>query len=134
MRAFVWQESSCLLRRRDALLFVELCAGLGLAVQTQALLEGLLLQHEGGAQPQVVRLAQILQHAGPDGDGGHALGHGFHEAVQGAGLAVPLGLVTAAAQERTHLAGQSLERRSTFYFSSRSRTRGIDKGVLFQET
>lgn len=97
-----------LLRRRNALLLIKLCALLGFTVQTQAFFKGLLLQHEGGAQPEVVRLAQILQHARPDGNRRDTLGHGFHKAVQGAGLAVPLGLVTATAQERTHFTRQSL--------------------------
>lgn len=97
-----------LLRWRDALLLVELCALLGLDVQAEALLESLRLQHEGGAQPQVVRLAQVLQHARPDGDGRHALRHGLHEAVERARLAVPLRLVAAAAQKRAHLAAQRL--------------------------
>lgn len=34
-----------LLRRRDAFLLIELCALLGFAVQAEALLKGLLLQH-----------------------------------------------------------------------------------------
>jgi len=97
-----------LLGGRDALLLVELGALLVLVVQAEALLRGLLLQHQSGAQPQVVRLAQVLEHTGPDGDGGHALGHGLHEAVQGTGLTVPLGLVAAAAQEGTHLSRQGL--------------------------
>ena len=93
---------------RDALLLVELGALLGLDVQAEALLEGLRLQHERGAQPQVVRLAQVLEHARPDGDGRHALRHGLHEAVERAGLAVALRLMAAAAQERAHLATQCL--------------------------
>lgn len=70
-----------LLRWCDALLLIELCALLGFTVQTETFFKGLLLQHECGAQPQVVGLAQVLQDAGADGDGRHALGHGFHEAV-----------------------------------------------------
>ena len=103
--------STCpyLLGRADALLLVELGALLGLAVQAEALLEGLLLQHDGGAQPQVVGLAQVLEHARSYGDGRHALGHGLHEAVEGGGLAVTLCLVAAAAQEGAHLARQRLD-------------------------
>lgn len=97
-----------LLGRRDALLLVELGGLLGLDLQAEALLEGLVLQHEGRAEPEVVGLAQVLQHAGPDGDGGHALRHGLHEAVQGARLAVALHLVAAAAQERADLPRQGL--------------------------
>lgn len=91
-----------LLRRCDAFLLIELCALLGLAVQAEALLKGLLLQHQSGAQPQVVCLAQVLQHTRADGNRGHALRHGLHKAVESAGLAVPLGLVAATAQEWTH--------------------------------
>ena len=54
-------------------------------------------------------LAQVLEDAGPDGDGRHALRHSLHEAVEGAGLAVPLHLVAATAQERADLARQSLK-------------------------
>jgi hypothetical protein len=88
----------------DALLFVELVGALfGLAVKAEALLKGLLFQHQSGAQPQIVSLPQVLQHTGPDGDRGHTLGHCLHEAVKGTGLAVPLSLVAPTAQERTHL-------------------------------
>ena len=90
------------MRWRDALLLVELGALLGFAVQAEALLKGLLLQHQRGAQPEVVRLAQVLEHAGPDGNRRHTLGHGLHKAVEGTGLTVPLGLVAATAQEGTH--------------------------------
>lgn len=126
-----------LLRWSDALLLIKLCALLGFAVQAQALFKGLLLQHEGGAQPQVVGFAQVLQHTGPDGDGRHTLRRSFNKAVQGAGLAVPLGLVAAAAQERAHFTRQSLGRRDRpsnntppFYFSSSIRTGNIDEGIL----
>lgn len=37
-----------LLRWRDALLFIELCALLGFTVQTKTFFKGLLLQHESG--------------------------------------------------------------------------------------
>ena len=93
----------------DALLLIELGCLLGLDLQAQPLLKGLVLQHQGGAEPEVVGLAQVLEDAGPDGDGRDALGHGLHEAVEGAGLAVPLHLVAAAAQERADLARQSLK-------------------------
>lgn len=105
--------SAHLLGRRDALLLVELHSLLGLHLQAQALLKGLVLQHERGPQPEVVRLAQVLQDAGPDGDRGHALGHGFHKTVQRTGLTVALHLVAAAAQERADLACQRLEPQST---------------------
>lgn len=71
-----------------------------------------MLEHQGGAEPEVVGLPQVLEDAGPDGDGGDALGHGLHEAVERAGLAVPLHLVAAAAQEGADLARQSLKPRS----------------------
>lgn len=88
----------------DALLFVELVGALfGLAVQAEALLKGLLFQHQSGAQPQFVSLPKVLQHTGPDGDKRHTLGHGLHEAAEGTGRAVPLSLVAPTAQERTHL-------------------------------
>lgn len=54
-------------------------------------------------------LPQVLQDAGPDGNRRDALGHGLHEAVERAGLAVPLHLVAATAQERADLTGQSLQ-------------------------
>lgn len=91
-----------LLRWCDALLFVELGALFGFAVQAEALFKGLLLQHQSGAEPEVVCLSQVLQHTWADGNRRNALGHGFHKAVQGTGLAIPLSQVAAAAQERTH--------------------------------
>ena len=81
-------ENLYLLSWSDALLF-----GLGLAVQAEALLKGLLFQH----------LPQVLQHTGPDGNRRHTLGHGLHEAVEGTGRAVPLSLVAPTARVRTHL-------------------------------
>lgn len=97
----------------DALLLVELGCLLGLDLQAQPLLEGLVLQHQGGAEPEVVGLAQVLEDTGPDGDGRDALGHGLHKAVEGTGLAVPLHLVAAAAQEWADLARQSLKPKHT---------------------
>lgn len=94
-----------LLRWCDTLLLVDLGTLFGFRVETEALFKGLLLQHKSGSQPQVVRLAQVFEHAGTHGDGGHTLRHGFDEAVQGAGLTISLSLVAAAAQERAHFSG-----------------------------
>lgn len=58
-------------------------------------------------------LPQILQNAGPDGNWGDTLGHGLDEAVQRAGLTIPLHLVAAAAQERADLTSQSLQAKHT---------------------
>lgn len=58
-----------------------------------------------------MRLSQVLEHARADGNRRHALGHGLHKAVECTGLTVPLGLVAAAAEERTNFSGQSLERK-----------------------
>lgn len=101
-----------LLRRSDALLLVKLGCLLGLNLQAQPFLKGLVLEHQGGAEPEVVGLPQVLEHAGPDGDGRDTLGHGLHKAVESAGLAVPLHLVAAAAQEWADLASQSLKPKS----------------------
>ena len=101
-----------LLRWSDALLLIKLRCLFGLNLQAQPFLKGLVLEHQGGAEPEVVGLPQVLEHAGPDGDGRDTLGHGLHEAVEGAGLAVPLHLVAAAAQEWADLARQSLEPKS----------------------
>lgn len=46
-----------LLRGRDALLLVELCALFGFDVKAEAFLEGLLFQHESRAEPQIMCLA-----------------------------------------------------------------------------
>lgn len=108
-----------LLRWCDALLFVELGALFGFAVQAEALFKGLLLQHQSGAEPEVVCLSQVLQHTWADGNRRNALGHGFHKAVQGTGLAIPLSQVAAAAQERTHFPWQSLKKqRYTAYHTN----------------
>lgn len=108
-----------LLRWCDALLFVELGALFGFAVQAEALFKGLLLQHQSGAEPEVVCLSQVLQHTRADRNRRNALGHGFHKAVQGTGLAVPLSQVAAAAQERTHFPWQSLKKqRYTAYHTN----------------
>ena len=40
--------------------------------------------------PEVVRLAQILEDGGFDGDRGSAPGQGLQEGVQGRGVTVPL--------------------------------------------
>ena len=85
---------------------------LRLNLQTQTFFKSLVLEHQGGAEPEVVGLPQVLEDAGPDGDGVDALGHGFHEAVERTGLAVPLHLVAAAAQEGADLARPSLKPRS----------------------
>lgn len=98
-----------LLRGCDALLLVELGALFGFDVKAEAFLEGLLFEHEGGAEPQIVRLAEVLEHARPDWDRRNTLRHGFHKAVERTGLAVSLSLVTAAAQERAHLPRQGLQ-------------------------
>lgn len=100
---------SHLLRRRYALLLIKLGCLLRFDRQTQPLLEGLVLQHQCRAEPEVVSLPQVLQHTGAHGDRGDALGHGFHKAVQRTWLAVTLHLMTATAQERTDLPGQSLQ-------------------------
>lgn len=72
-----------------------------------------------------MRLPQVLQDTGSDGNRGHALGHGLHEAVQGAGLTVPLHLVAAAAQERADLSGQSLKAKSMEVKSSLKTQHGL---------
>lgn len=100
-----------LLRWCDALLFVELRALFGLAMQAEALLKGLLLQHQSRAKPEVVCLSQVLQNTWTDGNRRNALGHGFHKAVQGTGLAVSLSQVATAAQEWTHFPWQSLKKK-----------------------
>lgn len=102
-----------LLRWSYALLLIKFRRLLRLNLQAQTFLKSLVLKHQRGAEPKVVRLPQVLQHAGPDGNRGDALGHGLHEAVEGAGLTVPLHLVAAAAQERADLTGQSLKPKNT---------------------
>jgi hypothetical protein len=68
-------------------------------------------------------LSQVLQHTGSHGDGWDALGHGFHKAVQCAGLTVSLNLMTAAAQERADLPRQRLEPKTELFHS-------LNPGVL----
>jgi hypothetical protein len=97
-----------LLWRCYALLLIELCGLLWLYLQAQTFLEGLMLQHQRGAEPEIVCLSQVLQYTGSDGDRGNTLGHGFHEAVQRTGLTVPLHLVTATAQEWADLPCEGL--------------------------
>ena len=53
-------------------------------------LKGNLLQEKSCPVPEVVRLAQVLEDGGFDGDGGSAPGQGLQEGVQGRGVTVPL--------------------------------------------
>ena len=53
-------------------------------------LKGNLLQEKSCSVPEVVRLAQVLEDGGFDGDGGSAPGQGLQEGVQGRGVTVPL--------------------------------------------
>lgn len=92
-----FQASAHLLRWCYALLLIELCCLLWLNLQAQTFFKGLVLQHQCGAEPEIVCLPQVLQNTRSDGDWGDTLGHGLHEAVQCTGLTVPLHLVTATA-------------------------------------
>lgn len=80
-------------------MLIKFCCLFRLDLQTQSFFKGLMFQHQRRTEPEIVGFTQVLQDAGSDGNGGHALRHGFHKAVEGAGLAVALHLVAAAAQE-----------------------------------